>query len=69
MKVIVDYDNATGEIKDTIGGTHLGSISTGYLLEEYKEPRKLKEYVLMVKELKESGFTADEIIELIGRGH
>ena len=69
MKVIVDYDNKSGEMYSTHNGVFLANIGSNCDLEQYSETRKLKEYVTMVKDLKESGFTADEIIELIGKGY
>jgi hypothetical protein len=39
------------------------------IVEKYTDTKKMKEYVAMAKDLKDSGFTTDEIIELIGKGY
>jgi hypothetical protein len=69
MKVILEYNETTGEVKDTYTGQFIANIGIGLDLEKYVDTRKMKEYVAMAKDLKDSGFTADEITDLIGKGY
>jgi hypothetical protein len=68
MKVILEYNEGTGEVKSTYDDDMvLGNIGTN--VEKYIDTRKMKDYVDMAKDLKDSGFTADEILDLIGKGY
>jgi hypothetical protein len=68
MKVILEYNEGTGEVKSTYDDDMvLGNIGTN--VEKYVDTRKMKDYVAMAKDLKDSGFTADEILDLIGKGY
>lgn len=68
-RVAIDYDKDTGAVTNPHNGLYLGLIAMGEHLEAIVvNTRKLKEYVAMAKDLKESGFSADEIEQLIGKG-
>jgi hypothetical protein len=69
MKVILEYNEGTGEVKSTYDDIILGNIGMYTNVEKYVDTRKMKDYVAMAKDLKESGFTADEILDLIGKGY
>jgi hypothetical protein len=69
MKVILEYNETTGDLFNTYNSQFMANIGMGLDIEKYVDTRKMKEYVAMAKDLKDSGFTADEIIDLIGKGY
>ena len=59
MKVIVEYDQVTGEIKDKSGMT----IGSWFELEHFgspDEPNKVRDII----KLKDAGFTAEDIVTM-----
>ena len=69
MKVILDYNEKNGEIINPYNDQFIVNIGPGQSFENYVDTRKMKDYVAMAKDLKDSGFTAEEIIDLIGKGY
>ena len=69
MKIILEYNEVTGEVKSTYDSMVLGNIGMNMNVEIYSDTKKMKEYVAMAKYLKDRGFTADEIVDLIGKGY
>ena len=69
MKIILEYNETTGEVKSTYDSVVLGNIGIHTNFERYIDMKEMKEYVAMVKDLRDSCFTTDEIIDLIGKGY
>jgi hypothetical protein len=69
MKVILEYNETNGDLYNTYNSQFIANIGTGLDPEKYVDTRKMKEYVAMAKDLKDSGFATDEIIDLIGKGY
>lgn len=66
MRIILELTE--DEQVKTLDGKYVGTLNKktdNY--EIYVDTKFMKEYVSMVKDLKESGFTSEEIIELIGK--